>query len=72
MYYAVNSKNEVIATGVTMAECSQLAAVKTGYVGSPGSVAPYFITNHDWFNETCPMCSELWRDCKCEDENISK
>ena len=65
MYYAVDSKNEIVATGDNMVECSQRAAAKTGYSSAPGSVAPYFITNHDWFGETCPMCAEEWRDCKC-------
>ncbi len=65
MYYAVNSANAVVATGDSILECSRAAAIATGYAGAPGSVAPYYITNHDWFGETCPMCS-------VEDENISK
>ena len=70
MYYAVDSKNEIVATGGDMAECSQRAAVKTGYSSAPGSVAPYSITNLDWFGETCPMCADEWRDCKCEVKNV--
>lgn len=51
------SDNAVIAEGASYLQCSNAAVRASGWDRSPGTVAPYFMTNAPWFG------SPLIMDC---------
>lgn len=51
-YIAVsNSDNSIICQADGYIKCSDLAQKLTNW-NEPGSIAPYFITTNDWFNNS--------------------